>query len=113
MRLACAVAIALVLSGIGCHSRVVILDVKNNSEQPLNTIIVDYPGATFGINSLDPGKSYHYAIKPLDTGALKIQFSDAAGKNHKFAGPALHKNQEGSIKITLTQSSISAEPRLM
>lgn len=93
----------------GCRSRVVQITLINTSQQPLSTIIVDYPGATFGVNQLDPGKTYRYPIKPLDTGPLKVQFADAAGHNHTYSGPTLHKNDEGAITVKLTQDAATAE----
>ncbi|HET7872222.1 MAG TPA: hypothetical protein VFL42_06900 [Terriglobales bacterium] len=103
---------ALLIAAVGCRSRVVRVELTNTSPQPLYTIVVDYPGATFGVNQLAPGKSYQYAIKPQDTGFLKIQFIDAAGASHSYSGPTLHVNDEGSVRVALTQASASAEPAL-
>ncbi|HEX7285721.1 MAG TPA: hypothetical protein VF532_06030 [Candidatus Angelobacter sp.] len=103
---------ALLAAALGCRSRVVRVELVNTSPQPLYTIVVDYPGATFGVNQLAPGKTYQYTIKPQETGALKIQFADAGGQTHSFSGPALHPNDEGSIRVALTQASASAEPAL-
>ena len=97
---------------MGCRSRVVLVKLINTSPQPLYTVVVDYPGATFGVNQLDPGKTYQYAIKPQNTGKLKIQFTDATGAPHSFTGPVLHNNDEGSLRVALTQASASAEPAL-
>jgi hypothetical protein len=66
----------LVLLPLGCRSHVLSVNLTNISQQPVSTIIVDYPGATFGKEQLGPGKTYQYAIKPQDTGPLKIQFTD-------------------------------------
>ena len=96
----------------GCRSRVINVNLTNSSSRPVSSIIVDYPTATFGVNALDPGKSFHYVIKPLDNGALKIQFVDAAGKTHNVTGPMVKKGQEGTIEITITQDSASAEAKL-
>lgn len=100
-------------SAVGCRSRVVQVTLVNASPQPLSTIVVDYPRATFGVNQLDPGKSYRYAIKPLDTGPLKIQFADADGHSHTYTGPAVHKNDEGVVTIKLTQDAGTAESNLV
>ncbi|HEX5432788.1 MAG TPA: hypothetical protein VFY05_01010 [Candidatus Angelobacter sp.] len=89
----------------GCRSRVVEVKLVNASPQPLSTIIVDYPSATFGVDKLNPGVAYQYPIKPLATGSVKVQFTDAHGHNHTFTGPALHKNDEGALTVTLTQDS--------
>lgn len=104
--------LAVLLGAAGCRSRVVRVELVNTSSQPLYTIVVDYPGATFGVNQLAPGKSYQYAIKPQDTGALKIQFTDAAGASHSYSGPVLHHDDEGAIHVALTQASASASPAL-
>lgn len=99
-------------AAVGCRSRVVQITLVNTSQQPLSTIVVDYPRATFGVNQLDPGKTYRYPIKPLDTGPLKIQFADSSGHNHTYTGPTLHKNDEGAITVKLTQDTASAENKL-
>ena len=102
----------LLLAGLllfcGCRSRVVYVELTNISRQPLYTITVDYPGATFGVNRLDPGKSYRYAIKPQETGPLNIQFADANGKTHNYSGLELHKNDEGSAEVKLDQEKAEA-----
>lgn len=92
----------------GCRSRVVEVKLVNASSQPLSIIVVDYPNATFGVDKLNSGATYNYAIKPLATGPLKIQFTDAEGHNHTYTGPSLHKNDEGAVIITLKQDSATA-----
>lgn len=95
---------------LACRSHVVEVTVVNASNLPVSTIIVDYPKATFGVNSLAPGKTYVYKIKPLETGPLKVRYTDAQGGIHTFLGHPLHKNQEGSIEIRLTQESATVTP---
>ncbi len=113
MKLNGVVLVLLLLSAAaGCRSRVIHVRLINASSQPVSTIIVDYPGATFGVNSLAPGKTYQYVIKPTDRGAVKVQFADAQGGNHIFSGPTVEKGQEGSIEIRINQDSASAEPAL-
>jgi hypothetical protein len=102
-----------VVAAAGCHTEMVHVTLINTSSQPLATIVVDYPGATFGVNQLGPGKTFQYNIKPLDTGPLKIQFTDAAGHDHAWAGPSLHKNDKGAITVRLTQDAATAEPALV
>lgn len=92
----------------GCRSRVVEVKLVNASPQPLSIIVVDYPSATFGVDKLGPGATFQYAIKPLATGPLKVQFTDAQGRSHTYTGPALHKNDEGHLTVTLTQDSATA-----
>jgi hypothetical protein len=94
---------------VGCRSRVVEVKLVNTSQKPLSIIVVDYPGATFGVNKLDPGATYQYAIKPLSTGTVNIQFTDADGHNHSYTGPTLYRNDEGLLTVQLTQGSASAQ----
>jgi len=94
---------------VGCRSRVVQVKLINTSPKPLSIIVVDYPTATFGVDKLEPGTTYQYPIKLLGTGPLNIQFTDADGHNHTYTGPTLHKNDEGSLTVQLTQNSASAQ----
>jgi len=106
-------AVLLVLLAIaGCRSRVIRVSLTNTSEQPLSAIVVDYPNATFGVNTLAPGKTFQYTIKPLATGMLKIQFTDANGRVHSVPGPGVKKGQEGTIAIRINQDSASAASAL-
>src|SRR5215471_6634067 len=93
------------LGAAGCRSHVIKVSVVNTSSQPVSTVIVDYPDATFGVNSLAPGKSFPYVIKPMGTGPLKVQFTNAQGLSHTVNGPTLHKGDEGAIQIKLSQDS--------
>ena len=93
----------------GCRAHVVKISLTNTSAQPIRTIIVDYPNATFGKDALAPGATFSYTIKPLETGPLKIQFTDAKGASHAYVGPALHKNDEGSIDVRIDQNGAVAE----
>lgn len=108
-RLITALAVLLLAAG-GCRSRVIQVTLINTSMQPVSTIIVDYPGATFGKDSLAPGKTFRYVIKPVENGRLKIQFTNAQGISHSLSGPAVQKNQEGAIAIKFTQDSAVVEP---
>ena len=104
---------ALPLAITGCRSHVVKVNLINVSQQPVTTIVIDYPGATFGKNQLDPGKTFIYPVKPVETGPLKIQFADANGKTHTTLGPELHKNDEGLVEIRFDQEKAVARMQLM
>jgi hypothetical protein len=110
IRFASALLVLLVLAG--CRSHVVQVTLTNTSQQPISTIVVDYPQATFGVNTLIPGQTFSYSIKPLETGALKVQFTNAQGVKHSSFWPMLHKGDEGSIQVKFTQDSAMAEPAL-
>jgi hypothetical protein len=110
-RKACAMLL-LMAALAGCRSHVIRVTVINVSSQPVTTIVIEYPGASFGINSLAPGKEFPYTIKPTETGMLKVQFTDAAGKEHRASAGQLQKNDEGAITLRLTQDSVVADTKL-
>jgi hypothetical protein len=106
-----AILLSTLLAATGCRSHVIKVSLTNTSAQPVSMIEVNYPGASFGVNTLAPGQSFQYVIKPVEDGILKTQFSDAKGTTHKTYGPAVKKGQEGSIEIRLTQDSALTTPR--
>jgi hypothetical protein len=105
-------ALFLLFGVIGCRSHVIKVTVTNASNQTLSNIIVDYPGATFGIASLAPDKTFPYAIKPYETGFIKIQFTNAQGAIQTYTGTKVSKGDEGSIEIQLTQVATIVRPIL-
>lgn len=107
MKLFRTLVVVTLLSAAGCRSHVIKVTVVNSSSQPVSTIIVDYPDASFGVNSLAPGKTFPYVIKPMGTGPLKVQFTDAQGVGHTVNGPMLHKGDERAIQIELWQESVA------
>jgi len=100
-----AIALLALLLAAGCRSRVIHVSLTNTSAQPISTIMVDYPDATFGVNMLAPGKTFQYVIKPTGTGPVKVQFTDATGAGHAATGPTVRKGDEGTMQIKLTQDS--------
>ena len=97
----------------GCRSRVIKITVINSSTEKISNVVIDYPGATFGIASLAPDKTFPYSIKPNDTGPLKIQFANAHGIDRNATGPVVHKNDEGSVEIRLTQDGATSVAKLI
>jgi hypothetical protein len=103
-----ALLLAVILAG--CRAHMVTISLINTSAGPLSTIIVDYPSATFGKDKLAPGETFSSPVKLTDTGAMKVQFTDAKGASHSYTGPILHQNEEGSIEIRLDQNSAVFTP---
>jgi|SRR5579859_4656312 len=107
------VAFLILVLVAGCsRSRVTKVNVINSSSDKISNIIIDYPSATFGVRLLAPGKTFQYAIKVTEDGALKIEFTDAQGKIRKFPGPAVRKDDEGNIEIKLTQDAAVVDTKL-
>lgn len=97
----------------GCmHSHVLQVTVTNTSTEKISNIVIDYPEATFGVNSLEPGKSFQYKIKATSTGPIKITFLNSHAQDRLSTGPVLHKDDEGSIEIKVTQDGAVAEVKL-
>lgn len=97
----------------GCtHSHVIEVTVTNTSSEKVSNIAIEYPEASFGINSLAAGQSYQYRIKPTSTGPLKIAFLNSHAQDRTFTGPVVHKDDEGSIEIKVTQDVATAEAKL-
>jgi hypothetical protein len=96
----------LLIALAGCRSHVVKINLINTSTDVVKTIIVDYPTATFGKDKLAPGETFSYAIKPLETGMMKVQFTDAQGAVHHYSGTTLHKNDEGELEVNINQAGV-------
>jgi len=109
MRLRAFFLILVALGLCGCRAHMIHVTLLNNSSQPISTIVVDYPGATFGVNDLAPGQTFGYTIKPLDTGAIKVQFADAQGKNHTSTLDTVHKGDEGSLEVRFSQDNATSQ----
>ena len=102
MRFCSLLAVGAALALSGCQSAFIDATVSNRTAQPIELLEVDYPSASFGTDNLAPGADFHYRFKVLGSGATTLLWTDAAHKEHKSAGPALHENQEGRLTIVLT-----------
>ncbi|HEX3093573.1 MAG TPA: hypothetical protein VHW72_13165 [Candidatus Angelobacter sp.] len=100
-----AVALVFVIVMAGCRAHVVKISLTNTSTEPIKTIIVDYPDATFGKDTLAPHETYFSLVKPVDKGPIKVRFTDAQGGNHAYESISLQQGDEGSVNIKLTQTS--------
>jgi hypothetical protein len=86
----------------GCKSAYVQADVKNATGEAIRLVEVDYPSASFGVETLAAGGTYHYRFKILGDGPTKILWTDAARKEHSVAGPKLLEGQQGPMTVTIT-----------
>lgn len=106
-------ALIFLITLTACRARVVKVSLINTSAEPVKTIIVDYPTATFGKDKLAPGETFSYGIKPLETGPLKVRFTGMDGREHSYTGPMLARNDEGEIDLKFAQNEVTANPRLV
>jgi len=113
MRIALAGVLAMGLLGIGgCKSAYVEAEVVNATGSPVSLVEVDYPSASFGVESLSAGATYHYRFKILGSGGTKILWTDAARKEHTVNGPGLKEGQQGSLVITIATDSATWDKHL-
>jgi hypothetical protein len=94
-----ALAVALMLTA--CHSSHIEVAVENQTGSPLRLLEVDYPYASFGVNSLAAGSTFHYRIQVRGSGQLKVQYTAADGHQPQIQGPSLAERQEGTLEIVL------------
>src|SRR5437868_10840342 len=96
-----AVTFLFVIAMSGCRAHVVKISVTNSSSEPIKTIIVDYPSATFGKDTLAPRETYFSLVKPLDKGPINVRFTDAQGTTHTYKSISLEQGDDGSVDIKL------------
>lgn len=92
------------LGAFGCRSAFIETTVQNDGATPVRVIEVDYPSASFGMQTLDAHAIYRYHFKIQGSGPVTITFLDNAGKPHAATGPTLTQGQQGSLKITIDSS---------
>ena len=85
----------------GCHSHYIQATITNTGSSPVSVVQVDYPSASFGVQHLAPGASFHYRFKLLGSSNLKLDYYDAKNSEHKQDGPWLNEGQEGTLAIDI------------
>ena len=101
----CCLAALACIALTGCHSHYVAMDVRNDSGAAISLLEVDYPSASFGVDRLAAGATYHYRFKILGDGSAKLLWTDAQQRDHTVVGPTLHEGQEGRLTATIADSS--------
>ena len=101
----------LVMLASGCHSAFIDAVVINKTGQPVSLVEVDYPSASFGTQTLNPGQEYKYRFKVLGSGDLKLLWTDAQRKDHTVAGPTLNEGAEGSLAISIKPDGVDWAPK--
>ena len=94
-------ATALLLVAAGCHSYHIEASVENHTGGAITLLEVDYPSASFGVDTLAPDGVVHHRIQTRDSGPIDVQYTAAHGRQVQVKGPTLYEKQEGSIQIVL------------
>jgi hypothetical protein len=112
----CATLSLLLLCGLaalaGCRSAFVQADIRNETGQPVSVVEIDYPSASFGVQNLAAGATYHYRFKILGNGPTKVSWTDAAQHDHSANGPELSEGQQGQLTVTLQPTTASWDLQL-
>ncbi|HWE84845.1 MAG TPA: hypothetical protein VG267_07865 [Terracidiphilus sp.] len=96
-----ALALLALLPAAACRSRHVEVSVENRSGADVRLLEVDYPNASFGVDALAAGATYHYRVQVSGEGAVKVQYTDAANHQPQMTGPTLHEDDQGRLDIVL------------
>jgi hypothetical protein len=95
------VTVAALFVATGCHSYHIETTVENHTGGPIRLLEVEYPSASFGVNSMAAGEEYHYRIQLRGSGLLKVQYTGSDGRKSQVEGQMLFERQEGRIEIVL------------
>ncbi len=93
--------LALLTLCAGCRSPWVQATVANRQNTPVQLVEVDYPGGTFGVQTIAAHASYHYRFHILDSGSITLDFTDSANHSHTSKGPEVRPGQQGTLRIDI------------
>jgi hypothetical protein len=92
-------ALSLVVSG--CHSHHIDSRIDNRTGAAIHQVEVDYPSASFGIDTLAAGQVYPYRFKVQGQGPIKVQYTDSTGKRIQLQGLPLSEGDDGQYLVIL------------
>lgn len=111
-----AVGLAL-LATIGCRSyqsNWIDADVENQTGKTVHQLEVDYPSASFGIDTLAPGAFMHYRFQIRGSGPVKVAYTFEDGKTAHAQGLNLAEQAHGHLIIRLVpQGKVDFVPDLI
>lgn len=85
-----------------CRSHQIECTVKNRTGAPIELLEVDYPSASFGLDSLANGADYSYKFQVRGSGQLTAAYTvTATHAPVKITGPEVEENQQGTLEIVL------------
>ena len=85
----------------GCHSYHIDTTVENRAGAAVQLLEVDYPSASFGVDSVASGSDFRYRIQVRGSGQIKLSYTTAKGKPVLIQGPKLVERQQGRLDIIL------------
>ena len=97
----CCALLAILALLCGCRSAWIQAVIVNRQETPVNLVIVNYPGGTFGVQSIAPHGTFRYRFHLLGTDKVTLDYTDASQHDRKSTGPELKKGQAGTLRIDI------------
>ena len=85
----------------GCQSPWIRCTIVNHESGPVSLVEVDYPGGSFGVQTIAAGASYRYRFHALTSDVLSLDFTDASRHSHTVKGPEIEQGQEGTLGIEI------------
>jgi hypothetical protein len=108
-----AIACSALLFTTGCKSNWINGHVLNETGQAVRELEVDYPTASFGVNSVASGSELKYRFKVRGSGPVKVQYTAQDGKQCVAQGLTLDEHQTGELTIRLLPNQkVEFLPRL-
>lgn len=101
MKVFALLALAVILGLTACRSSHIDITVQNRTGAPVRLLEVDYPYASFGVDTLASGATFHYRIAVQGNGQLKVQYTAPDGHQPQIKGPQLVEKQQGALEILL------------
>jgi len=86
---------------VGCHSYHIETTVENRTGTSIRLLEVDYPSASFGVQTLASGADLHYRFQVQGSGPIKVQYSYDGAQSPVIEGPTLTERQQGQLEIVL------------
>jgi hypothetical protein len=96
-----ALAATVLITSSGCKSYWVDASVENHTGQPIHELEVDYPTASFGINTLAPEAAMHYRFQIRGSGPVKVEYAAPDGKTTHAQALTLTEGEQGQLTIRL------------
>jgi hypothetical protein len=88
------------LAATGCRPHQIDASVENRTGGPIQLLEVDYPYASFGVDSLASGADFHYKFTVIGSGPLTVEYT-AQGHQAHITGPNLAEHLQGRLQIIL------------
>lgn len=95
----------LLLAGCTFQSHVINVTLVNKGPVEARNVEFRYPGGSFGVAAIAPGKSYEYRIKPFYNGAVEVEFQYGQAKVRSTISK-VEKDQAGNATVVIDERGV-------